>query len=195
MRSLNSEATGLKPNRLGIPKLDALWASHGANHPLAITSSDTARSALLYHLISSTVSAPHNGTIAIIDVSGRFDVTRLMCSFEDLAHVHVFRCTREEFRRTLDGVEKYMIYGEHGSRGREWVGVLVNGDVGERGGDITIGWRGWLRVESLRNEVPTFGVGVSAEEAMGERERRWSVVKRLGWKAVCPEGQYSWNEE
>jgi hypothetical protein len=109
--------------------------------------------------------------------------------------VHVFRCTKENFKTTLDGVEEYMMGGDHKSKAREWVGVLVNGHVGQKGGDITVGWRGWLMVESRRGIVPTFGVGVSAEEAMTERGRRWSVVEKMGWRAVSQEGDYMWSEE
>jgi hypothetical protein len=72
-----------------------------------------------------------------------------------------------------------MLYGEHGSKGKEWVGTIVNGGVG---GDINVGWRGWLRVE--REEVESFGWGVSVEEAVGDRERRMQAVDDKGWKGV-----------
>lgn len=70
-----------------------------------------------------------------------------------------------------------MLYGEHGSKGREWVGTIVNGGLG---GDVNLGWRGWLRIE--REEVGTFGRGISVEEAVGDRER---IVDGKGWKALC----------
>ena len=73
-----------------------------------------------------------------------------------------------------------MLYGEHGSKIREWVGTVVSGGTG---GDINLGWRGWLRVE--REEVGNFGCGVSVEEAVEDRERRCEVVDGKGWKAVC----------
>jgi hypothetical protein len=73
-----------------------------------------------------------------------------------------------------------MLYGDHGSKGREWVGTVVNGGLG---GDINVGWRGWLRVE--REEVGAFGWGISVEEAMDDREKRWEVVDGKGWKSVC----------
>ena len=73
-----------------------------------------------------------------------------------------------------------MLYGDHGSKEREWVGTIVNGGVG---GDVNVGWRGWLRVE--REEVCGFGWGISVEEALGDRERRRSVVEGKGWKGIC----------
>lgn len=76
-----------------------------------------------------------------------------------------------------------MLYGEHKSHAREWLGTIVNGGVG---GDINLGWRGWLRVE--REEVGGFGEGVSVEEAWGERERRGEVVDARGWRAEDDEG-------
>lgn len=73
-----------------------------------------------------------------------------------------------------------MLDGDHGSKEREWVGTIVNGGVG---GDINVGWRGWLRVE--REEVGSFGWGVSVEEEVGKRERGSEVVDAKGWKGVC----------
>ena len=73
-----------------------------------------------------------------------------------------------------------MWYGDHGSKSREWVGTIVNGGTG---GDINLGWRGWLRVE--REEVGNFGWGISVEEAIGDREKRWEVVNAKGWKSSC----------
>jgi len=75
-----------------------------------------------------------------------------------------------------------MLYGDHGSKGREWFGTIV---VGGMGGDVNVGWRGWSRVE--REEVGGFGWGVSVEEAVGERERRREAVDGKGWRAVCEE--------
>ncbi len=88
-----------------------------------------------------------------------------------------------------------MVYGDHESKGREWVGTIVNGGGGGTGGlgkgiDVTIGWRGWLTVE--REEVGAFGEGVNVEEAWGDRERRQEVVESREWKAVCDAGEYSW---
>jgi hypothetical protein len=80
-----------------------------------------------------------------------------------------------------------MLWGEHESKGREWLGTVVNGGVG---GDIMLGWRGWLRVE--REETVGFAPGMSAEEALGESEARQEFVESRGWKAVSDLGEFSW---
>ena len=83
-----------------------------------------------------------------------------------------------------------MVYGEHGSKGREWFGSIV---IGGTGGDVNVGWRGWLRVE--REEVGVFERGVSVVEAVGDRERRREVVDGKGWRVVCDDsgGEFRFN--
>ena len=73
-----------------------------------------------------------------------------------------------------------MLYGDHGSKSREWSGTVVVGGIG---GDVNVGWRGWLRVE--KEEVSGFEWGVSVEEAIGDRERRTEVLEGKGWKGIC----------
>jgi len=124
------------------------------------------------------------GTVALIDIDGRFSPSHLSC---ELQHVHVFRPTKRNLKVTLESVEEYMLWGEHESMGREWVGTLVNGEVG---GDIMVGWRGWLRVE--REEVSGFTDGVSVEEVVGEREKRQEVVDSKGWRGTSEMGKYCW---
>jgi hypothetical protein len=124
------------------------------------------------------------GTVALIDIDGLFSPSHLSC---ELQHIHVFRPTKRNLKVTLESVEEYMLRGEHGSKGREWVGTLVNGGVG---GDIMVGWRGWLRVE--REEVSGFTDGISVEETVGEREKRQEVVDSKGWKGVSKLGNYCW---
>jgi len=82
-----------------------------------------------------------------------------------------------------------MLYGDHGSKGREWVGTIVLGDIG---GDVNFGWRGWLRVE--REEVAGFREGGSVEEVWGEKgmRQRQEIVDNSGWKAQCEFGDYVW---
>ena len=176
MRDLR--ATQPPPSRTGIPELDRLWTSNGGK--LAI--SDRGIS-LLYHIINHLVTVL-NGTVALVDVNGRFSPTHLDC---DLKHVHVFRPTQSSLKITLESVEEYMIWGGHGSQGREWLGTLVNGGVG---GDINVGWGGWLRVE--RENVEGFSMGMSVEEALGERGMRQQIVDPKGWKAVSETGEFRW---
>ncbi len=80
-----------------------------------------------------------------------------------------------------------MLYADHRSKGREWLGTIVNGGLG---GDVVLGWRGWLRVE--REHVGGFGEGVSIEEVWGERGRRDEVVEGKGWRADSEMGGFAW---
>lgn len=129
------------------------------------------------------------GTVVLIDLDGRFSPSHLTdLTMSDLEHVHVFRCSKERLKVTLEHLEEYMILGEHGSKGREWLGTIVLGGVG---GDVMVGWRGWLGVE--RELVGGFGEGVSVEEAWGEREKRIEVLDGKGWRGVCEMGKFNWS--
>ncbi|KAI0534092.1 hypothetical protein GGR58DRAFT_79559 [Xylaria digitata] len=159
--------------------------------------------AFLYYFLSTLISAPHNYTVVVVDVESRFDVTRLINTTStpgasatnsrntatpvDLAHVHVYRPSREQVHAVVAGVDEYMLYGSHSSRGRQWWGTVVVGGVG---GDVNAGWKGWLRVE--REGVAGFPVGMSVEEALRERERRHEAVDRAGWVASSQWGTHVW---
>ncbi|KAK0102421.1 hypothetical protein ONS95_006041 [Cadophora gregata] len=197
---LKNLRAALIPNlsRTGIPDLDSIWQTHGGK--LSITGRTLP---LLHHILIHLVSPSHlNGTIALVDLTGRFSPSHLLNQSStsssskpqpgnqhpeekflqkaDLQHIHVFRPTKSNLAATLASIESYMLYGSHRSHGREWLGVIVNGGVG---GDINLGWRGWLRVE--RESVGKFGEGVSVEEVFwGERGRRAEVVDQRGWRAV-----------
>jgi len=67
------------------------------------------------------------------------------------------------------------------------MGTFVLGGVG---GDVIVGWRGWLGVE--RVTVGAFGEGISVEEAWGERERRQEVVDGKGWRGFCEMEEFRW---
>ncbi|CZS88097.1 uncharacterized protein RCO7_01065 [Rhynchosporium graminicola] len=171
------------PSRTGIKALDSLWKTHGGK--LSITGRTLP---LLHHILIHLISPCHlNGTIALLDLTGRFSPSHLLDSSSsslpslqkaDLQHIHVFRPTKSNLKATLDSIETYMLYGEHRSHGKEWLGIIVNGGVG---GDINLGWRGWLRVE--REVVPALGEGVSVEEVWGERGRREEALNSKGWRA------------
>ena len=167
-----------QPSRTGIPELDDLWKQHGGK--LAITGRGYP---LLCRLVDHMVT-DLNGTVALVDVDGRFSPSHLTC---ELQHVHVWRPTKSNFSVTLESVEGYMLWGDHASKGREWVGTIVNGGVGD---DIMVDWRGWLRVE--KEETGLFGLGFSVEEAIGNKERRQEVVDKGGWKAVSEIGAFNW---
>jgi hypothetical protein len=168
--------------------LDKTWAKHGGR--LEIVGPEGVE--LLYQIVSIAVSPPRKGAIVVIDADGGFDVTRLRCEVEDMKHVHVYRPLEGHVKETLEQVEGHLMGGEHGSMGKECVGIVVNG---AQGGNVMVGWRGWLRVESERNDVPRFGMGISVEEAMREREQRQLAVESKGWRAVSEWGEYRWNEE
>ncbi|KAI1500336.1 hypothetical protein F5X99DRAFT_241924 [Biscogniauxia marginata] len=191
--------------KIPIPELNGivsryLKATQSAPPPLLSTSGRYL--ALLYHLISTLIAAPHNFTVVLVDTENRFDVTRLVApgstpapgypaTLSDLKHLHIYRPPRgqEQVRAAIAAAEEFMLYGTHGSRDREWWGTVV---IGGTGGDINAGWKGWLRVE--REEVGGFNVGISVEEALGERNRRQEMVDAAGWVASSRWGSYAWKE-
>jgi len=113
----------------------------------------------------------------------------LNCTMEDLKHVHIFRPGRDAVTATLESIEPYLLYGSHFSQGRDLVATIVNGG---NGGDITVGWKGWLRVESEKDEVMRFGMGMSVEEALRERVARQNVVDEKGWIGLSERGVLKW---
>lgn len=165
-------------SRTGIRSLDDLWKQHGGKLSIAGRGLP-----LLYHIIDHIISTL-NGTVALIDIEGRFSPSQLHC---DMMHLHVFRPTKANLKATMDSVEDYMLWGDHESKGREWVGTILNGGVG---GDVMVGWRGWLRVE--KEAVGHFGDGVSVEEAWAERGMRQEVAEKSGWRAGSEIGDFRW---
>ncbi|KLU83721.1 hypothetical protein MAPG_02772 [Magnaporthiopsis poae ATCC 64411] len=146
-------------------------------------------------------------------------------SLSDLAHVYVHRPARGSgvvsaslVREAVAAAEQHMLYGAHGSGGREWWGTFVVGGSGghsSAGGvaaggggsapllprgassspssvDVTAGPRGWLRVE--REEVGGFGIGTSAEDALRDRERRRRAVDAAGWTVSSIWGGFTFHE-
>lgn len=150
--------------------------------------------ALLYHIVSTAVSAPRSGVALVVDVDGRFDVTRLSCSMEELRHVYVVRPGKEGVDRCLEEARRWLVYGEHGSKGRELVMRAVSGGEGVKGADVVGCWRGWMRV-GRGAEGPGFGEGISVEEAARERGERQQVVEGSGWRAESDYGEFRWMEE
>ncbi|KAK6214179.1 39S ribosomal protein L22, mitochondrial [Pestalotiopsis sp. IQ-011] len=162
---------------------------------------------LLYHIVSTLIASPHRHAVVIVDADHRFDATRLVAagdeslpaSQDDLRHVYVYRPARSSFRANVTSeamdqtqasvaaAQQHMLYGAHASRDRAWWGTVV---VGGSGGDVNAGWKGWMDVR--RSEVAPFGVGMSLEEALLERERRQERVRERGWEGRCREGVYSW---
>lgn len=121
-------------------------------------------------------------------------------TLEDLKHVHIYRPARgspSHIRDVLTSAEHHMIYDRHASIAREWWGTVVIGGggpavLGPGCADVTTGWKGWLRVD--HDEIRGFGVGMSLEEALAERERRQRVVDAGGWTASCVWGGFHFAE-
>ncbi|KAG6359054.1 hypothetical protein INS49_012574 [Diaporthe citri] len=118
---------------------------------------------------------------------------------EDLKHVHVYRPARgstSHIREVLSAAEHHMIYSRHASIAREWWGSIIIGGgspavLGPEVASVTTGWRGWLRVD--REEVRGFGLGMSIEEALLDRERRQRAVNDAGWTANCVWGGFTFD--
>ncbi|KAK8017924.1 hypothetical protein PG991_007114 [Apiospora marii] len=120
----------------------------------------------------------------------------------DLKHVYVYRPARSanqsQVQASLAAAREYMLYAPHASRARAWWGsVVVGGAAGGfgaavdgRGGEAGGRRRGEL--EGLRQEVAGFGVGISVEEALEDRERRAALVRNRRWEARAREGTYAW---
>ncbi|KAK4151289.1 hypothetical protein C8A00DRAFT_17299 [Chaetomidium leptoderma] len=117
--------------------------------PLALTGRHRE---LLYVLVATLITAPHEMAVAIVDFEGRFDPLRLLATMvdqaavtgstaaeskpratvqrADLDHVHILRPARGSFAHIAEcvaSIEGYILYGSHRSRGREWWGTVVIG--------------------------------------------------------------------
>jgi len=176
LRTLNKS----HPPRLGIPGLDEIWRRHGGKLEII------GRALPLLYLIVDTAVEEKLGTVVVVDMDGRFDVSRLRC---ELQHVHMVRPFKGALKITLDSIDDYLLYGQHQSKGRELVATIV---IGGQGGDIMAGWRGWMLVE--REEVAKFEPGTSVEEALVEREARQEAVESADWIASSACGEFRWKE-
>lgn len=80
---------------------------------------------------------------------------------------------------------------------REWWGTIVIGGgspttLGSGHTDVTTGWKGWLRVD--REEVRGFPLGMSAEEALVDREQRQRAADASGYTATSAWGGFNFRE-
>ncbi|KAI1467778.1 uncharacterized protein F4812DRAFT_376206 [Daldinia caldariorum] len=207
-------STPIRPN-IPIPALANIATRHhkaAQSTPPPVLSVSGRYLPFLYHLISSLIAEPHTYAVVVVDAERRFDVSRLVGSrspssyparLDDLRHVYVCRPARarDQVRAAVQAAGEWMLYGAHGSRGRElWGTVVIGGGEGGGGGgggggasvkgDVHAGWKGWLRVE--REEVEGFPAGASVEEALRDRDRRQEVVEDAGWVASSKVGSYLW---
>ncbi|KAM0252946.1 hypothetical protein ACHAP5_000809 [Fusarium lateritium] len=150
---------------------------------------------LLYTLISNLVSPPHLYAVLVIDIEGRFDATRLTCLPTHMQHIYIQKPVQtdmDQIRALAAQAEGILLYGDvaRASAGREWWGTIVVGGLGA--GDIATGWKGWLRVE--RENVRGFALGISAEEAVSQKEQRQDVVDSADWAASSQWGGFVFKE-
>ncbi|KAH7030695.1 uncharacterized protein B0I36DRAFT_112980 [Microdochium trichocladiopsis] len=141
----------------------------------------------------------------------------------DLRHVYIYRPPHSQVRAAIAAAADFMLYGDHASRDREWWGTIVIGSSGlsgartaphsaaPRGGhasaagvtapapatvtvtaDVLTGYKGWLRVERAE-QAPGFHIGISAEEALADRDRRADAMAKTEgkWRAVSRWGSYA----
>lgn len=121
-------------------------------------------------------------------------------TMEDLKHVHVYRPARgspSHIREVLSSAEHHMIYCRHASVAREWWGSIIIGGgsptvLGPEAAGVSTGWRGWLRID--REDVRGFGMGMSIEEALLDRDRRQRAVHEAGWTANCVWGGFTFDD-
>ncbi|KAG9502685.1 hypothetical protein J7337_005518 [Fusarium musae] len=188
--------THILPNKLThISELDEITTAHFHATKSAGLGISGRHLPLLYRLISNLITPPHLYAILVIDTEGRFDATRLTCSPSHLQHVYVHRPARSDpdnARALVADAEDILLYGSvaKASAGREWWGTVVVGGVGA--GDITTGWKGWLRID--RESVRGFAPGISAEEALGHKRQRQDIVDAAGWAATSQWGSFVFRE-
>lgn len=190
----NVPATGIN-KFTHMQELDELAARHFRATQTAAISVSGRHLPLLYTLIDNLVSPPYSHTLLIIDLDGRFDVTRLSCTYENLRHVYVQRPARssaDHLRALVSEADNFMLYGDgaHASAARPWWGTVVVGGLGA--GDIVAGWKGWLRID--REPVRSFTLGMSAQEALEQRAQRQDAVDSAGWAATSQWGSFVFRE-
>lgn len=139
--------------------------------------------------------------LLVIDLEARFDVTRLSCRDEEkLRHVYVCRparCGAERLKEVVSKAQEWMLFGRHESSGRELWGTVV---IGGAEGDVSCGFRGWLRVDRREEEEGALGAaaipgGLSADTALELRSSRSdTATPRWDWVATCEWGEFHFAE-
>lgn len=126
--------------------------------------------------------------------------SRPQVAVDDLRHIHVYRPARGSstyIREVVASAEHFIVYSKHASVAREWWGTIVIGGgslpaLGPGRVDVTTGWKGWLRVN--RDDVRGFPLGMSAEEALVDRDQRQRTADAAGYTATCAWGSFDFRE-
>lgn len=163
----------------------------GPASPGPVTTGDASVQQQLQRLTVSNLDPQQDSTSATL---------RGGVAVEDLRHIHVYRPARgfpSHIRDVLASAEHFMIYSRHASVAREWWGTVVIGGgspttLGSGLADVTTGWKGWLRVD--RDEVRGFPLGMSAKEALVDRDQRQRAVDASGYVAACAWGSFNFKE-
>lgn len=181
--------------KTGIRELDEIVAYHFQSTKIATISITGRYLPLIYKIVSQIASEPEPMSVLVVDLDSRFQATQLPCSEEDLRHIYVLRPARtspQELREMISGADQFLLYNTvaQASANREWWGTIVLGGLGA--GDVTAGWKGWLRVD--REEVRPFPPGISLEEALKERDARQAAVDLAGWLVSSPWGSFTFHD-
>ena len=188
---LDSLRAPAKIKTTNVPELDDLAARH-VKDTQAARIAIAGRSLPLVNRVVESLLA-HGQTLVVVDVDARFDVTCLSCDVEDLQHIYVVRPARstpDHLRQVVADAGEIMLYGDHVSKDREYWGTIVLG--GLAAGDLIAGWKGWLRVD--KGQPPGFALGVTADEALAQRDKRQLAVDELGWAASSAWGGFTFGE-
>lgn len=181
--------------KTGIQELDEIVAYHFQSTKVATISITGRYLPLIYKIVSQIVSEPEPMSVLVVDLDSRFQAARLPCSEDDLRHIYVLRPPRaspQELREMISGADKFLLYNTvaQASANRVWWGTIVLGGLGA--GDITAGWKGWLRVD--REEVRPFPPGISLEEALKQRDARQAAVDAAGWLVSSSWGSFTFHD-
>ncbi|KAM3517587.1 hypothetical protein NHJ13051_008854 [Beauveria bassiana] len=184
-----------KVKKTGISALDEIIGRHfqyTKTGGLAITGRYLP---LVYKIASTLASPPNNKVVIIIDYEGSFQASGLNCSESALEHIYVLRPaenTRDKLRDVIASTENYVVYNEEAKKSAnlELWGTIVLGST--TGGDVTAGWKGWLRVD--REEVRPFPPDISIEEALQQREERQRAVEASRWQVSSAWGGFCFND-
>ncbi|KAJ2982750.1 hypothetical protein NQ176_g1180 [Zarea fungicola] len=185
LRTCNQKTNYIK--NTGITELDEIVSRHF--HTTKIGGlTITGRYLPLIYKIASTLAS--HKALVIIDYEGRFEASRLTCAQSDLEHIYVLRPEARD-RDLMANVDRYMLYSKAAkdSAHREFWGTIV---IGGPGGDVTAGWKGWLRVD--REQVPRFPSDMTIQEALLQRDARQAAVDAAGWQVSSPWGDFIFHE-